>query len=215
MLKNEDYLKIFHEVKNSITLVSSSLQLVEKNHPEVIGFDDWGEMMSEIDFLKNMVSQLSSIRLCSRSGLMQVNIYSFMHQVARSVRALSLTDFTCNFHLDDGLPLIELNPQLLKQALINLIKNAYEAANAASTVTVHTFCKDRRMQIAVTDHAGGLDPAIENTILQPFITTKTGGSGLGLSITKQIAEYHHGTLTYISRPGDGCTFTLSIPLTQS
>ena len=69
--------------------------------------------------------------------------------------------------------------------------------------------------IAVTDYGGGLDPAFADSIFEPFITSKNGGSGLGLVITKQIVESHHGTIHCDSRPGDGCTFTLTLPLTQS
>lgn len=215
MLSNEDYLNIFHEIKNSITLVSGSLQLVAKKHPEVCEFDYWNEAMSEISFLKNMVIQLSSARLCSHLNLMQVNVYSFMHQIETSIRVLSWNDFVCNFHLEENLPLIELDPQLLKQAIINIVKNAYEAMNKTGIADIHVRYEDNLIKIAITDHGGGLDPALADSIFQPFITSKTGGSGLGLVITKQIIESHQGTLTCASRPGDGCTFTISLPLTQS
>ena len=171
--------------------------------------------MSEIDFLKNMVTQLSSARLSSHLNLMQINIYSFMHQIANSVRALSWDNFTCNITLEDDLPLIELDPQLLKQAIVNIIKNAYEAMDNSGTATVHVLYKNDLMQIHISDCGGGLDPAIADNIFQPFITSKTGGSGLGLVITRQIIESHHGTLECTSRPGDGCTFIISLPLTQS
>lgn len=215
VLSNKDYLNIFHETKNSITLVSSSLQLVAKKHPEVVDFDYWKEAMSEIDFLKNMVTQLSSARLCERLNLMQVNIYSFIHQIMRTLHTLSSDNFTCNVNLDDDLPLIELDPQLLKQAIVNLIKNACEAMDCTGTATLHVFCLNDRLQIAITDKGGRLDPALADTIFQPFITSKTGGSGLGLVITRQIIEAHHGTLDCESRPGDGCTFTIGLPLSQS
>lgn len=215
MLTNEDYLNIFHEIKNSITLISGSLQLVAKKHPEVQDFDYWNETMSEIDFLKNMVTQLSSARLCSRLNLMQVNIYAFMNQINDSIRAFSQKNFNCELIMKDSLPLIEIDSQLLKQAIINILKNAYEAMNGSGTVTVHVFFKDQLLHITITDHGGGLDPALADSIFDPFITSKTGGSGLGLVITKQIIEAHHGFLTCDSRPGDGCTFTITIPLTQS
>ena len=215
MLNNEDYLNIFHEIKNSITLINSSLQLVAKKHPEVYDFDYWNETMSEIDFLKNMVSQLSSARLCGHLNIMQLNIYSFMHQITSSIRAFSWTDFSCNVILEDDLPLIELDPQLLKQAIVNLVKNAYEAMNCTGMATLHVYYLDNLIHIAITDQGGGLDPAIADNIFQPFITSKTGGSGLGLVITKQIIESHHGKLCCESRPGDGCTFTIMLPLTQS
>lgn len=215
MLNNEDYLNIFHEIKNSITLINSSLQLVAKKHPEVCDFDYWNETMSEIDFLKNMVTQLSSARLCEHLNVMQINMYSFIYQITSAIRALSWNDFTCNVILEENLPLIELDPQLLKQAIINIIKNAYEAMDCTGTVTLHVFYQDDLMQITITDYGGGLDPALEDDIFHPFITTKTGGSGLGLVITKQIIESHHGTLSCVSRPNDGCTFTIALPLTQS
>lgn len=215
MLNNEDYLNIFHEIKNSITLVSGSLQLVAKKHPEISGFDYWNETMSEIDFLKNMVTQLSSARLCSHLNLIPINIYSFMHQISTSVHAFSWNDFTSNIILEDDLPMIEVDPQLLRQAVINIIKNASEAMDQTGTASIHVSCTSAIMQISVTDQGGGLDPAIADNIFQPFITSKTGGSGLGLVITRQIIESHHGTLVCTSRPGDGCTFTISLPLTQN
>ena len=203
LLSNEDYLHIFHEIKNSITLINSSLQLVEKKHPEVREFDYWSESMSELCFL------------CNQLNLMQVSIYSFMHQIDTSIRVLSWKNFVCNFQLEENLPLIELDPQLLKQAVINIIKNAFEAMHESGTTDVHVFYEEPFMSIAITDHGGGLDPALADTIFQPFITSKTGGSGLGLVITRQIIESHHGTLTCDSRPGDGCTFTIALPLTQN
>ena len=171
MLNSEDYLNIFHEIKNSITLISSSLQLVEKKHPEVSDFAYWAETMSEITSLRNMVTE--------------------------------------------NLPEIDIDPQLLKQALINLLKNAYEAMDKSGTVIIRVSSENDVVLIAVTDYGGGLDPAFADSIFEPFITSKNGGSGLGLVITKQIVESHHGTIHCDSRPGDGCTFTLTLPLTQS
>lgn len=215
LLKNEDYLTIFHEIKNSITLVNGTLQLVAKKHPEVSGFEYWDEAMSEIDFLRGMVTQLSSARLCNHLNLMQVNIYSFMHQFSMSMHDSTWSDFSCVIELDENLPLIELDPQLIRQAIINLVKNAYEAMNHIGIVNINVSCQYPHMSIVIADHGGGLDPAIENSIFEPFITSKTGGSGIGLSLTKQIIEFHHGTISYESRPGDGCTFIICLPLTQS
>lgn len=215
MLNNEDYLNIFHEIKNSITLVNSSLQLVAKKHPEVCNFDYWNETMCEISFLKNMVTQLSSARLCEHLNIEQVNIYSYIHQISGTIRSLGWNHFTCKVLLDEDLPLIELDPQLLKQAIVNIIKNAYEAMDCSGTATLHVFCENNLMHIAISDHGGGIDAAIADTIFQPFVTSKTGGSGLGLVITRQIIESHHGILECTSHPGDGCTFTISLPLTQS
>lgn len=215
MLNNEDYLNIFHEIKNSITLISGSLQLVAKKHPEVGEFDYWNEAMSEIDFLRNMVTQLSSARLCNHLNLSQMNVYSFMHQISDSIRALSWKEFNCQIIMEDNLPLVEFDPQLLKQAIVNIIKNAYEAMDKTGVVTIRVTYEEECLHISITDQGGGLDPAFADNIFQPFITSKTGGSGLGLVITKQIIDSHKGSLTCSSRPGDGCTFMIILPLKQN
>jgi signal transduction histidine kinase len=162
-----------------------------------------------------MVTQLSSARLCNQLNLMQSNLYSFMHQIGSSIRALSWQNFNCTIHLENDLPLVEIDPQLLKQAIVNIIKNAYEAMDCCGSAMINVSESDGMVHIAITDYGGGLDPSLEENIFDSFITSKTGGSGLGLVITKQIVEAHHGTLSCSSRPGDGCTFTISIPPTQN
>ena len=215
MLSNEDYLNIFHEIKNSITLISGSLQLVEKRHPEVSQFDYWKEAMSEITFLRNMVVQLSSAGLCSHLNLARVDVYDFMHQIYDSISTLPLKNWMCRLVMADALPQMEIDPGLLKQAIINIVKNAYEAMDNTGSIRIDVSLSEGLMHIAVTYHGGGLDPAFADNIFQSFTTSKTGGSDLGLVITKQIIDAHHGTLICDSRPGDGCTFTISLPLTQS
>lgn len=215
MLNNEDYLNIFHEIKNSITLINGSLQLMEKKHPEVCSFNYWDEAMSEIGFLKNMVVQLSSVRLCNHLQFSQVNIYSFISQISGSIHAFSRTGADCHITMEENLPLVELDPQLIRQAIINIAKNAYEAMGDIGTVEINVFSQNNMIHFAVVDHGGGLDPALADRIFQPFVTSKTGGSGLGLVITRQIAESHGGKLSCDNRPGDGCTFTVSIPIRQN
>ena len=86
----------------------------------------------------------------------------------------------------------------------------------SGTVTIRVSSENDVVLIAVTDYGGGLDPAFADSIFRTFYHfQKIGGSGLGLVITKQIVESHHGTIHCDSRPGDGCTFTLTLPLTQS
>ena len=215
MLNIEDYPIIFHEIKNSITLIDSSLQLVAKKYPSVNDYDYWMETMSEISFLKNMVIQLSTVGLCDHLKLAKVNMNTYMHEVTEAAHMISQNGFHCQLSIPEELPTVELDPQLMKQAITNLLKNAYEAMNETGTIQIETYLSGNLLHIEITDVGGGLDPALADTSFQPFITSKTGGSGLGLSITKQIIESHHGTLTCDSRLGDGCTFTITMPITQN
>lgn len=215
MLSSEDYLNIFHEIKNSITLISSSLQLVAKKHPEVTSFDYWNETMSEITFLRDMVTELSSARLTNRNNIKPTNLHDLMNNILHSISALISADFNCQFHFSGKEQPVEMDTLLMKQAIINLMKNGYEAMDNSGLLLVDILFEDTSVQISVTDHGNGLDPSFADNIFEPFITSKTGGSGLGLAITKQIVEFHHGTISYESRPGDGCTFFISLPFTQN
>ena len=80
MLNKNDYLTIFHEIKNSITLIGSSLQLLEKKHPQVQQFDYWNESMAEIAFLKKIVTELSANRLGDSLHFSQVNSLPLMEK---------------------------------------------------------------------------------------------------------------------------------------
>lgn len=211
MLTSKDYSTIFHEIKNSITLIGSSLQLVEKKHPEIVNFPYWTESMSEIAFLRNMVTELSTAGLCGKLNLRPVDLYSYIDNVRCSFSTLSPNNFQCDIISPKNLPPVQIDPLLMKQALTNLLKNAYEAMNRSGTVVIQLTSLSSAVRIDIIDHGGGLDPSLADKIFKPFITSKDCGSGLGLAITRQIIESHHGTITCDSRPGDGCTFTICLP----
>lgn len=224
MLSNDDYLKIFHEIKNSITLIGSSLQLLAKKHPEVNDFEYWSETMNDIQFLKNMVTELSASRVNEKLHITPISIEKFLGELEDSVRSLSWQHFYCKFSIEPELPSVAFDSSRMKQAIINLLKNAYEAmlanpsrsdSSEIGTVNVHVFQENHQLCISVIDCGGGLDPSCGENLLQSSTTTKEYGSGLGLLITKQIIEAHQGTLTYESRPGDGCTFTIHLPFMQN
>ncbi len=215
MLNNEDYLNIFHEIKNSITLIASSLQLVEKKHPEVNTFDYWNEAMSEIAFLRGMVTELSSARLTNRENFKPVDLCALLENVIDAMYAFTCESFHFEIQQVSTTQPVYMDAMLMKQAITNLLKNAYEAMHCSGTVRIVLGTVNDHAQISIIDQGGGLDPSFADNIFEPFITSKTGGSGLGLAITKQIIEFHQGTLTYESRVGDGCTFTVTLPFTQS
>lgn len=212
MLTTEDYMKAFHEIKNSITIVNSSLQLVEKKHPEITNFEYWQESRQALDYLKDMVLELSQARLSEDLSLHTVDPALLLKNIKCSILSFEADGkFTCKMDVEPQLPHILADHFRLTQAIINLIKNSYEAMNHAGIVILRAYCADHSVYISLTDQGGGIDPAYSDQLFLPFVTSKENGTGLGLAITKQIVESHHGTLTFESREGDGCTFTIQLP----
>ena len=122
-------------------------------------------------------------------------------------------------NLAPDLPRISADAVQLEQLLLNLISNACDAMKrkdpAQRGITVKTLhASDGCVELLVTDTGPGLDPATLDLIFDPFYTTKENGLGLGLSISRKLAEAHGGTLSVESRRGAGATFRLKLPALQ-
>jgi signal transduction histidine kinase len=102
----------------------------------------------------------------------------------------------------------------VEQLLINLIKNSIEALSGQKNGTIHlkAFCADDAVLIQVEDNGAGIPGDIIEDIFVPFYTTKENGSGIGLSLSKQIMQNHNGTISVNSAPGKGSRFTLKFQL---
>ena len=118
-------------------------------------------------------------------------------------------------------PYSKVNPAQIQQVLLNLIINARQAMPRGGTVKVRVAHEPnaRLAEVSVADTGDGIAPADLRRIFEPFFTTKTGpddvglgGTGLGLSVCRDIVESHRGRLRAESRVGQGTTFTLRLPV---
>lgn len=102
------------------------------------------------------------------------------------------------------------DPRQLMQVLVNLVKNASEASDGVIELNASRMA-DGNIEISVRDYGHGILPEVMDSIFVPFFTTKPQGSGIGLSLCKQIVKQHHGRLQVKSSPGRGSTFTIVLP----
>jgi signal transduction histidine kinase len=107
------------------------------------------------------------------------------------------------------------NAAELREVLINLIMNAIAAMPAGGALTVRSFVAGQQVLVAVADTGEGIACEHQSAIFQPFVTMRTEGTGLGLSVSRAIVESYGGTLTVESAPGAGATFTLALPAIRS
>ncbi len=111
-----------------------------------------------------------------------------------------------------NLPLVAFDPVQIKQALINLIKNAIQAMTKGGVLTIETGQTDDDVWIAISDTGGGIPLDVMNRIFEPFYTTKQKGSGLGLMIVNRIVRDHRGRIELESKVGEGTVFKIRLPL---
>ena len=205
-----DISTISHEIRNPLTLVYSTLQLIESQHPEVLTFHHWEGMRQDIEYMKQLLEQLSSYNNGERLECAATDARTFLRKIALSF-ASTLVDSQIEF--------TSRIPMKMKQVLLNLLKNAKDAVlscpdrdNAAISLTA--AFQNQQVVITISDTGCGIAPEDLSTIFEPFITHKQNGTGLGLAIAKRIASAHHGSLTVESVLDKGTVFTLTLPVQQ-
>ncbi len=110
-----------------------------------------------------------------------------------------------------NLPKVRGNAENLKQCLINLVKNSMEAVNAGGHVTMRLARSNGQVVIDVEDTGPGIPPELHDQVFSPFYTTKKGGAGLGLAMTRKVIEEMGGKVLLSSQQGQGTRVTLMLP----
>ena len=121
---------ISHEIRNPLTLVYSTLQLIESQHPEVLTFSHWTELHQDIEYMKFLLEDLSSYNNGERLELTPVSASTYFRRIALSFAA-SIVDTDIEFvsRIPEDLPEISADPVKLRQAVLNLLRNACDALN--------------------------------------------------------------------------------------
>jgi PAS domain S-box-containing protein len=114
--------------------------------------------------------------------------------------------------LDAGLPEINVDPDQIKQVLVNIITNAVEAMLEGGRLLIAAREKDKFLEVEVTDTGCGIPQESMDKIFDPLFTTKAKGIGLGLPVCKAIIDRHEGNIAVKSKVGEGTTFNIKLPL---
>ncbi|NVJ57869.1 MAG: ATP-binding protein, partial [Vibrionaceae bacterium] len=104
------------------------------------------------------------------------------------------------------------NANAIASALSNLVMNAIQIAGKESQIDVFFRPVNNELKISVQDSGPGVPKELQSKIMEPFFTTRSQGTGLGLAVVQMVSRAHDGKLELISEPGDGACFTMCIPL---
>ena len=210
---------ISHEIRNPLTLVYSTLQLIESQHPEVLTFSHWTELHQDIEYMKFLLEDLSSYNNGERLELTPVSASTYFRRIALSFAA-SIVDTDIEFisRIPEDLPEISADPVKLRQAVLNLLRNACDALNKKLLIprsrSLHSLSLSR--QILCISGVKGQRMRHRSRrpedYLRAICHSQPDGTGLGLAITRRIIQAHHGTVTLNSVLHNGTTFTLTLPV---
>lgn len=205
--------KISHELRNPLTLIYSTLQLIESQHPEVKEFRHWPQMIEDVEFTTELLNELSIYNNSQHLNLTTFDFQKFIKHIALSFAA-SITDADIEFtsKIDSSLPQITGDKTKLQEIFLNLLKNAQEAVGPGGSIRLNSYVEGNFAIIKISDTGCGIESERLDTIFTPFVTYKQGGSGLGLPIVQSTVLAHNGTVTVDSVEGEGTCFTVSLPI---
>lgn len=205
--------KMSHELRNPLTLIYSSLQLVQSQHPEVKEFKYWQEIMLDVEYLRKLLLDMSCYNKGDKLTVSTINIEEMLSFIVASNEAKYFqNNSSILFHAEPDIPIVIGDATKLKQVFINLLKNACEAIDEHGIVCVDLSATDKYVEINIADNGMGIPQEHYKDIFSPFISYKQTGSGLGLAISKRIIDAHDGLLTFTSKEGKGTTFTVRLPI---
>jgi len=232
-----------HEIKNPLSTVGLNVQLLTEDlgdlerHLEAMEDEETiqgiGRLRRRLDSLMRETHRLRDILedFLKFAGRIKLNIQptdigklideltDFFEPQAQAARVQLRTQLAAN-------PTLEADGDLLKQALLNLLINAVQAmerarGNARSAhggadeLIIRTELDDDHLDIHVIDTGPGIAPELAEKIFRPYVSTRPGGSGLGLAVARRIIEEHGGQITLHSEIGRGSDFCIELPLNRA
>lgn len=206
---------IAHEIRNPLTLISSSLQVMEIQHPEVQEFPHWKQTMEDVDFVCQLLSELSTFNNGDTLHYSVFSIERLLKNIAVSF-AISLdsedSDVEFTSDIPSGLGDFTGDKVKLEEVFLNLLKNAKESISGEGSINLFASRTKDTLTIKCKGTGCGISEEIIDYIFEPFKTYKEGGTGLGLSLSKRIIESHGGTISVESKIDEGSMFTIKLPI---
>jgi signal transduction histidine kinase len=214
-----------HEIKNHLSTLGLNLQLLAEDFQEPENQRE-RRALSRVQRLQNECQRLVEV---SNDFLRFARIKQLELTPAALGKVIEeMTDFfgptarAANIEIKSfisaDLPPVNLDQEMFKQALLNLLLNAEQAMPRGGELTIQATCENcepRAVCLSLIDTGMGMPPDVQARVFQPFFSTKKGGTGLGLPTTRKIIEAHGGSISLESEPGHGTKFTIRLPVAEA
>jgi two-component system NtrC family sensor kinase len=207
---------VAHEINNPMTgILTNASLLLEDLPPDDPRREDLETIVNETIRCRRIVKGLLDFARQSQPEKKRVLI----NEIVRNSLALlrnqaSFRNIEIVEELDPYLPEIFADPNQIQQVFVNILINAAEAMNQNGRIRVASKRADRvgeQVEVAISDTGPGIPPDAVSKLFDPFYTTKSTGTGLGLAVSYGIVQSHGGTIEVDSEPGYGATFIVRLP----
>ncbi|MBL8815862.1 MAG: HAMP domain-containing histidine kinase [Planctomyces sp.] len=207
-----------HEIRNPLSTIGMNLELLG----EELEDDESARgrrMKKRITNLqtecRNLEDILNAFLQFARAGELDLEVISLNEMVSEYISVLEPQANSLGIelrpHLDSNLPSARMDRALIRQVLVNLCRNAFEAMPQGGSIDFLTYARGNNVYLEVIDTGRGMDEKTRSRMFQAFFSTRSGGSGLGLPTVRRIVEAHQGLVSCESELGKGTRFTIQMP----
>ncbi len=205
-----------HRIRNSLNAMRTHIALLEKftaAHPEPQTVGQLHKLEESVVRLEEILHEFMDFAGPSTNRWEAVKVETAIREV---LQFLAADLESANIKVVEDMTLssaeVLVDRKRLRQALLNLVVNARQAMLDGGQLTIRASApKPGRVAIEISDSGPGIAASDQPRVFQPFFTTRPAGIGLGLAIAKRIVEDFHGQIRFISEPGQGATFVLTLP----
>jgi two-component system, sporulation sensor kinase E len=210
---------VAHEIGNPLNSLNIHLQLIERRLRKAPAElrSELGELLatakSEIQRLDSIVHQFLRAIRPSTPQFETHNLNEILEESVAFLRPeIRDRDIIVELDLDPTLPRLQIDRDQMKQAFYNVIKNAFQAMKTGGILHVRSWQSELYVSVSFNDTGGGIPQDQMSKLFQPYYTTKSSGSGLGLLIVRRIVREHGGEIEIESNEGKGMRVTIHLPL---
>ncbi len=209
--------RIAHEVKNPLTPITLSAQRLRRKYAQFVDdkiFEECTEtIISQVELIRNLVNEFSSFARFPSANPVPCELLPIIEETIALYREVR-SGITFKVSNTSDLPILNIDRQQMRQALINLVDNAISATKGKGTITISVahdpILKKVRMEVA--DDGPGISDEDKTRLFQPNFSTKKAGMGLGLTIVNTIIADHNGMINVQDNTPRGAKFVVELPV---
>jgi signal transduction histidine kinase len=208
---------VTHEIRNPLSAMNLNVEMLEE---EIVHGEDRDEVTKliaaihrEVQRLEHLSEEYLRVARLPQPRMESEDVAATVVEIARfATPEIASAGCTLEVHVSKGLPPALFDEAQLRQALLNLLRNAREAMPGGGPIAVNVSAIGMSVVVDVDDRGGGIPEEIRGRVFDPFFSTKGEGTGLGLAITRHIVEAHGGSIVCEPRPEGGTRFRLALPI---
>jgi len=213
---------VAHEIRNPLSSIALNTELLQEEIEERLPPSERQvrEILSgvarEVDRLTEITEEYLRFARLPKPHKRRQRLQDIVRELLRFVQPeLRARSIQVEDRLDDQLPELEVDEDQLRQAFLNLLRNAMDSMPKGGVITLSSRIENGRVRLDISDTGHGISPENLAHLFEPFFSTRAEGTGLGLSLTQHIIVEHGGSIDCHSQPGAGTTFSVELPLSPS